>query len=434
MPKRLGAWVFIMVLLLAAPAFALTTKSLEDGLTASAVAAAVTGPGATITNVKITGAAKAIGTFTEGGLGINSGIILSSGNIADAAGPNDASGTGEGLGTPGDAQLDAIVTPNLTQDAVILEFDVVTATPVFTISYVFASEEYREYVDHAFNDVFAFFVDGANIALTPGSDQPVTINTINHLRNTNLYRDNEDGSATEYDGFTVPMLATAFVTPNVTHHIKIALADAADSAYDSAVFIEQGGISGTTAPILIPPVSTIAMSVGETVDLTIPIYFAFDSIPYTLTTSGVPGATTTFSPVYAKDGLQYVDMRLVLGEGAVSGGHVLTIHSKTADAERFASILVIVDCQPPQILGIGQPTSQSVNSGSSATFTVQAQGSGPFTYQWFQGHPGMTGNPVSGATGSQFVTPAVNARTPYWVRVTNPCGTYDSLVAYASPK
>ncbi|HEX6095759.1 MAG TPA: choice-of-anchor L domain-containing protein [Thermoanaerobaculia bacterium] len=433
MPKRLGAWVFI-VALFAAPAFALTTKSIEDGLTASNVAATVTGPGATITNVKITGSSRAVGTFSQGGLGINSGIILSSGNIADAAGPNDASGSGEELGTPGDAQLDAIVAPNTTFDAAILEFDVVTATPVFTISYVFASEEYREYVDHAFNDVFAFYVDGANIALTPGSDQPVTINTINHLRNTTLYRDNEDGTATEFDGFTVPMLAVAFVTPNVTHHIKIAIADAADSAYDSAVFIEQGGISGTTAPILIPPVSSLAANIGDTLELSIPIYFAFDTIPYTLSASGVPGATTTFSPVYTKDGLQYVDMKVVLGEGSLAGGHVLTIHSKTADAERFATILIVVDCQPPQILGIGQPVSQTVNAGSSATFTVQAHGSGPFTYQWYRGHPGMTSSPVTGANGATFVTPAVNGRTPYWVRVTNPCGTYDSLVAYALPR
>src|SRR5438128_340891 len=166
MPKRIWACVFA-ALLLSLPAAALTTKSIEQGLTAQDVANTVAGAGATITNVKITGSNKAIGTFTEGGLGVSSGIILSSGDIATAAGPNDSAGAGDALGTPGDVQLNSIVQTNSTFDAAILEFDVVTTTPVFMIHYVFASEEYREFVDKAYNDVFAFYVDGVNIALTP---------------------------------------------------------------------------------------------------------------------------------------------------------------------------------------------------------------------------------------------------------------------------
>ncbi|HEV7241515.1 MAG TPA: choice-of-anchor L domain-containing protein [Thermoanaerobaculia bacterium] len=415
------------------PAFALTTKSIADGLTAADVAATVTGPGATITNVKITGSDKSVGTFSEGSLGVTSGIILSSGNVATAVGPNDESGAGEGLGTPGDAQLNSIVSPNTTNDAAILEFDVITATPLFSISYVFASEEYREFVDTEFNDVFAFYVDGKNIALTPGSSEPVSINTINHLRNTHLYRDNETGEGTEFDGFTVPMLATAIVEPNVTHHIKIAIADAGDSILDSAVFIEQGGISGTTAPILIPP-RLLAMEVGQTIEVAVPIYFVFDSIPFTLTASGVPGATVTFSDVYTKDDQQYVNMKIVLGAESESGAHLLTIRSATADAERFSATLIVVDCRPPSLLGIGQPSTQTVTRGSTATFTVQPEGSGPFSYQWYVGFAGMTNSPVTGATGRQFTTPAVNDLTFYWVRITNACGSFDSLTTLAIPQ
>jgi len=431
MPNRLWAWVFLAAML-AAPAFALTTKSIAEGLTAADVATTVTGPGATLSNIKITGSDKSVGTFSEGGLGITSGIILSSGNVATAVGPNDESGAGEGLGTPGDAQLNTIISPNTTNDAAILEFDVVTATPLFSISYVFASEEYREYVDSEFNDVFAFFVDGKNIALTPGSSDPVSINTINHLRNTSLYRDNETGEGTEFDGFTVPMIATAIVEPNVTHHIKIAIADAGDDILDSAVFIEQGGISGTTAPILIPP-RLLAAEVGQTLDVAVPIYFVFDTIPFTLTASGVPGATVTFSDVYTLDGQQYVNMKIVLGSESQSGAHTLTIRSATADAERFATTLLVVDCEPPSLLGIGQPGNQTVTRGSTATFTVQPEGSGPFSYQWYVGFAGMTNSPVTGATGRQFTTPAVNDLTAYWVRITNACGSFDSLTTLAIP-
>lgn len=434
MAKRIWACVFAM-LLLAVPAFALTTKSIADGITADDVAAAVSGPGATITNVRITGSTSAVGTFSEGGLGINSGIILSTGNIADAAGPNDSSGSGAGLGTEGDGQLNSIVAPRSTFDAAILEFDVVTKTPVFIINYVFASEEYREYVDDEFNDVFAFYVDGANIATTPGTSQPVTINTINHLRNTNLYRDNETGTATEFDGFTVPMIAIGIVEPNVTHHVKIAIADTADAILDSAVFIEQGGITGTTAPIIVPRVSAIEAFYTQPLEIALPIYYVFDTIPYTLTASGIPGATFTFSPVYTgPDGQQYTNLKITLGPNTPSGAHSVTIRSATADAEEFAGFVVVIDCNPPGLLGIGQPTDQTVTRGATARFTVEPIGSAPFTYQWYTGFRGMTDFPVAGATSATFTTPAVTERGSYWVRISNACGSYDSLAGVVRPQ
>jgi len=440
MPRTLWVWVFA-ALTFSSPAFALSTKSIADGLTADEVAATVSGPGAAITNVKITGSASAIGTFAEGGLGVDSGIILSSGNIADAVGPNDSPGAGAALGSPGDTQLNAIVNaagstnPTSTHDAVILEFDVVTKTPVFMIHYVFASEEYREYVDKGFNDVFAFFVDGANIATTPGSTDPVTINTINHLRNTQLYLDNETGTATQFDGYTVPMTAVAYVTPQVSHHIKIAVADAGDSILDSAVFIESGGITGVTAPVIVPPVSMIEGRLDQPTELEIPIYFVFEDIPYTLEAFGIPGATTTFSPVHVgPDGKNYVTMKMTLSADTPQGALPLTIRSSTADAENFTTIMVVIDCRPPAMLGTGQPVSQSVASGAPATLTVTPFGSAPYTYQWYSGFAGMTGSPILGANRSTFTTGAVTQPGSYWVRVTNACGSIDSLTAYVTPQ
>ena len=434
MTKRIWACVFAM-LLLAVPAFALTTKSVADGITADDVASVVTGPGATITNVRITGSTSAVGTFTEGGLGINSGIILSTGNIADAVGPNDDSGAGDDLNTDGDAQLNSIVAPRTTFDAAILEFDVVTRTPVFIINYVFASEEYREYVDDEYNDVFAFYVDGANIATTPGSSLPVTINTINHLRNTNFYRDNETGTATEFDGYTVPMIAFGIVEPNVTHHVKIAIADTADGVLDSAVFIEQGGITGTTAPVIVPRNNAVEAFYTAPLEIALPIFYVFDTIPYTLSASGVPGADFSFSPVYtAADGQQYTNLKITLSPNTPSGSHVVTIRSATSDAEEFATFIVVVDCTPPGLLGIHQPSTQTVARGSTAKFTVEPLGSGPFTYQWYTGFRGMTDFPVAGATGATFTTPAVNERGAYWVRISNACGSVDSLSGVVLPQ
>ena len=54
----------------------------------------------------------------------------------------------------------------------------VPTSPDLQINYVFASEEYQEWVDTAFNDVFAFWVNGVNCAtvanpggLDAGDDQ-----------------------------------------------------------------------------------------------------------------------------------------------------------------------------------------------------------------------------------------------------------------------
>ena len=435
MPGR--KWVCRFALLFVAlPAFAIKPKSINDGVTQDQIAAILGGPGATITNIRITGSNLAIGSFTEGdALGIANGVVLSTGNIADAVGPNNSEGAGAGLGTVGAPALDAIVKPFTTNDAITMEFDVVTESPTFAIRYVFASEEYREYVDDVYNDVFAFFVNGANIALTPGTGQPVTINTINHLRNQAIYQDNEGGTDTQFDGYTTPLLAVAIVEPGIVNHVRISIADTSDSVLDSAVFIAQGGISGSQlAPLVIPREASIEAFFGEQGNVVqLPLFYAFENRPPTLSATGIPGATITFTPLYHDStGQIYSNMNIVLGPDTPSGAHIVTIRSAVGAAESFATIVVIVECQPPAILGIGQPLTQVVDRGTTATFHVQPQGSFP-RFQWYQGFTGMTRVPVpSDANGDLRVV--VDEITPYWVRVTNPCGSYDSLTAFAIPR
>ena len=104
----------------------------------------------TVSNVTFTGATVAGGTFSGGladGLGIDSGVMLSSGDIANGIGPNDQDGAGTCNKTPGDADLDAILRQKgATEDAAVLEFDFVPATSNVSFRYVFASEEYNEFV------------------------------------------------------------------------------------------------------------------------------------------------------------------------------------------------------------------------------------------------------------------------------------------------
>lgn len=436
--QRWSAWVLVLCLL-AVPASAISTKSVGSGLTPTEVAQLLTGPGATISNVNIIGSGSGMGSFTGGSaLGIESGVVLSTGDISDVAGPNDLPNSGRSLGVEGHPALDFIVDPFKTFDATVLEFDVVTVSPTFSIRYVFASDEYPEFVDTEFNDVFAFFVSGANIALAPGSNDPVTVNTINHLRNTGAYRDNQAGGAdTEFDGFTTVLTAVAIVEPNVTHRIRIAIADTSDPIYDSAVLIAQGGISGIPiAPTIIPERSLIVTKNLETTQLPLSVFYATVNTTADLSASGLPADTTvTFSPFFlGSDGQLRSTMTVNVGPTTPSGTYYVTIRSAAGVTESFAFITVVVECAPPVILGTAQPQGQSVTSGSRATLKVEPSGSAPFSYQWYSGFRGMTGSPIAGGTGPELQTPAITGASPFWVRVSNPCGSTDSNAAFITTR
>ena len=66
-----------------------------------------------------------------------------------------------------------------TYDAAVLEFDFVPSGSAVTFQYVFASEEYSEYANAGFNDVFGFFVNGVNRAVLPDGVTALSINTVN---------------------------------------------------------------------------------------------------------------------------------------------------------------------------------------------------------------------------------------------------------------
>jgi Ig-like domain-containing protein/immunoglobulin I-set domain protein len=76
---------------------------------------------------------------------------------------------------------------------------------------------------------------------------------------------------------------------------------------------------------------------------------------------------------------------------------------------------------PPVIKG---PANQTVNVGQTATFTVTATGTGPFSYQWY-----VNGTAVTGATSASYTTPAAastDSGSVFTVTVTNASGTVTS--------
>jgi hypothetical protein len=269
------------------PLLSVTTTDLNS-VTPLQLAQMLAGPGVTVSNVTFTGANVAGGSFTGGladGLGIASGVILSSGNVANAVGPNANDGVTTVNMTAGDADLNAIVgVGHTTFDAATLEFDFVPTSSPVSFRYVFSSDEYNEFVGE-FNDVFAFLIDGVNVALIPGTSTPVAINTVNLGMNAAFYRNNDPSDlgmptpfGTQFDGFTTVLTATAALTPNVSHHIKLVIADTDDELLDSAVFLEAASFQAGMTPT---PTATVTATVPG---------------PSATPTATVPAPTATLTP------------------------------------------------------------------------------------------------------------------------------------------
>ena len=245
------------MLLCAGSAFAQMTVAPNQS--ANALATALVGSGVTVSNVVLScpGASNAL--FSGGGatsVGLNSGVLLTSGSAALVPGQNNVQDASLDTGAPGDAELSAYAGFD-TYDRCALEFDFEAIANSVSIRYVFASEEYQEYVNSEFNDVFAFLVTGpnpaggmysnVNIATVPMTTTAVAINTINHLTNTTYYIDNPPGVNTtiEYDGLTVILTASVEIVPCASYHFKLAIADASDRILDSGVFLEEASFEAT---------------------------------------------------------------------------------------------------------------------------------------------------------------------------------------------
>lgn len=236
-----------------------------------------------VSNITSINNGLAVGYF-EGGidvLGFDDGVIISSGDINLAEGPNEDIETTFAYGAlSNDPDMESFA-PGIVYDVGGIEFDFTPVTETVTFEYAFASEEYCEFVNSIFNDVFGFFVSGPgingpysnnaiNVALVPGTTDFVAINSINRFTNPDLYIPNELFVETdecdvpfiptfldlvEYDGLTVELTATIDVIPCETYHIRLLVADVGDDILDSGVFLKaksfdlSGDISITAANV-----------------------------------------------------------------------------------------------------------------------------------------------------------------------------------------
>ncbi len=215
------------------------------------------------------GVLSQLGTFSNGdmSIGIDQGVVLTNGSTHQIGQANNTSFTGYSYSfLPSSIQDPDLLTLSggvPLYDVAILEFDFTPTTDFINFNYVFASDEYCELQD-VFNDVFAFLISGPgisgpfsnqaqNIAVLPDGT-PISTRAINDGNNTNLFQSNRPLTGNdicgtlppvalnsiEFDGFTVPLTASATVLPCETYRLKLILADVNDSFYHSAVFFQRG--------------------------------------------------------------------------------------------------------------------------------------------------------------------------------------------------
>lgn len=371
-----------------------TTDLTNQSLTATALAQSLVGKGVTISNVTFTGAPLAAGTFAggQGIIGFDKGIILSNGAVSNVIGPNCDSGISQENGLPGDQDLTNLIctdatscsSPTTTNDATVLEFDFVPTSTLLTFQYVFASDEYPEFV-FDFNDVFAFFLNQngspkQDIALIPGTNTIVSINNVNNGNpgtpnippvNPQFYLDNNiqfpDTAPlnTEMDGLTTVLSVQAPVNAGQTYHIKLAIADALDDELDSNVFIKAGSLSSTTLAIVPPALGFGNLKAGGT------------SSPQTVMVTNQSGATLTGVTIAASAG--FTETNNCPATLAVNASCTITVTFAPTVNGPLDGTITITDSAPdsPQTItagGTGVTGAFVSISPFSLTFAPQAVG------------------------------------------------------------
>ncbi len=420
-----------------------------------------------VDNITFKGPDIARGLFSQGeaSISMDEGIILATGDVRDCKGPNQSSKTSTKFenSAEGDTDLSMLLRIIGSQirtvtDVAILEFDFTPTQDEVSFEYVFASDEYCDFVGSGFNDVFGFFIsgpgingpfsnNGENIAQLPNSDTYVSINTINWGENRPFYNNNRPlfqlqqsngctlgeafGTAVaknelEYDGFTDILTASATVIPCETYHIKLAIGDVADDGYDSAVFFKKNSFSlGDPAELSteipdasFPDSNLVYESCQES-------FFVFkrteDSdrtrpqiVPFNISSTSTATVNIDYSaipsPVIIPIGQDSIRVPVTVFEDGVPEGPESIIFEleSACTCEGLLTELIIIEPEEPSV----NFEELSTCIGGEISLSPQIEGGvGDFTYEW----------------STNETTPTISAQidepTTYAVTVTDQCGT-----------
>jgi gliding motility-associated-like protein len=405
-------------------------------------------------------------TAVNSNLGLAGGVILSSGRVTMAAG-SAASFADHTIGSGSDPDL-ATISGGVINDRSVLEFDFIPTGDTLRFRYVFGSEEYPEFVC-SFNDVFGFFLSGPgiagpysngaiNIALLPGTATPVGIYTVNNGQNNNpndlfcpavnpqYYVNNTGGTTVAYDGFTVVLTAFALVQCGQTYHIKMAIGDAVDTAYDSGVFLEAGSFTstgqvdaslpngfGATGDVMLEGCGPYDLTFTRLGDLS-------EELSISLTTTGSATPGVDYLPaipdsLYFAPGQETV---VILLDVPLDPDGVEDIVISVEQLIQCAGIVVEttftfqIDSPPP--LSVVTTNINSICGQSNVLAPVVTGGMGQYTYLWGNGETTPTITVSPGLTTTYSVTVSdICAVEPVTANITVTLPIYPPLELEVSP-
>ncbi len=396
----------LLLLFAAISTISYTQLTVQNGFTAQQLGENLAGSNVTITNASVTGTNQQSGTFTFNGtgLGVNSGVILSTGNIFDAPGPNTDPGMGTDMNQPGNPLLDQLAGFQ-TFDACVLQFDFEVQGDEIQFNYNFLSEEYNEFVNSGFNDVFAFYISGPgivgeeNLAVVPGTTTPVTINSINNGSFWQFYNDNTAGGTNiEFDGFTTLMTASkSGLTPCGIYTLKLMIADGSDGIYDAAVLLQENSL-------IQPNISALANTVnadGIALEGCIQASFTFNldgpqaadiNIPFTI------GGTATNGVDYA-----YIDSILTIPAGQSSATIIIDAFADgISEGQEYIDLIFQPEiCSPPDTVRLYIDDNQPIQFALSGNdLTCFEDGTGEVDIAISGGNPPFTITLTDTVTGN----------------------------------
>ncbi len=418
-----------------------------------------------VANVMPIGNQQGIGFFNNGtsSIGIEEGVILATGATANAHGPNTATNiTTNFFDNSGDPDLNILASGANVFDAVGIEFDFTPTLDMVEFNYVFASDEYCDYVNTQFNDVFGFFISGPgitggftggadNIALVPGTNLDVSINNVNIQNNAVYYVDNvplgqnqqgpfactqdlaQQGLAIndcEYDGFTTVLTATANVIPCETYRIRLVVGDVGDGIFDSAVFLEANSFSAggeVALSVDIPSIEATGIayegcSDGFIIferpddDLSLPLTVNFQISPASTATNGTDYSNIPPSITIPAGQTQFL-LPLEIYQDFISEGTeliILELENPCSCDDAFVNIQ-IQDVPP---LSVALPDQFLCDPGLVTLDAAVAGGVPGYTYEWYNSSP----------LPSISVFPDVGINT-YTVTVSDNCGNVEVATA-----
>ncbi|MDE7065642.1 MAG: choice-of-anchor L domain-containing protein, partial [Desulfovibrionaceae bacterium] len=226
----------------------------------------IMGEGITVIDASFTGHKDSLGVFENGagaGLGtsMNNGLILSTGNVVEAQNPPRFLADSD-MEQPGDSYINS---PGITtMDASFLDIHFIPDSDMLYFNFVFATEEYPDYLNTGYNDVCGikmwtngalhdftkleniYSIDGKPVSA--GLTGPISLNNI--FNHPELFVDNQNGDESfTANGFSKTFRIGVPVTPGAVNHLHIGVGDVDDPWLDSWIMV-----SGFSTDVISPEI------------------------------------------------------------------------------------------------------------------------------------------------------------------------------------